>query len=121
MFICKYKTRARVFQVFLSDLFLMLLLFQKLSLQGSDAPQIKDCGCRQGWRRASEPQDVSESLSCHKEPPPKALGEVDLTKSKTKGAALHMQCGSVALLKAKRSLSRVSHRKHIRLNCWLWL
>ena len=22
-------------------------------------------GCRQGWRRASEPQDVSESLSCH--------------------------------------------------------
>ena len=31
-----------------------------------DAPQIEDWGCRQGWRRASEPQDVSESLSCHK-------------------------------------------------------
>ena len=30
-----------------------------------NAPQIEDWGCRQGWRRVSEPQDVSESLSCH--------------------------------------------------------
>ena len=55
----------------------------------SNAPQIEDWGCRQGWRRASEQQDVCETLSCYEEPPQKhALGEVDLTKSKTKGAAM---------------------------------
>ena len=47
-------------------------------------------GCRRGWRRASEPQDVSESLSCH------VVTEVVLNSSRlTPNSSLLFNAGDI--------------------------